>query len=138
MGKYLYWGVELVAKIHNQIMQLNNAFEINFTDKELHFLVIGLLGMGMVFAIHPLFRYLASRGKEMVITFIYVFTMIIVITFAIEIGQKVSKTGQMEFADIMYGLVGFLAMFACFCILRGLWHLLLRLVRRVKKKYSGK
>ena len=36
----------------------------------------------------------------MVIAWIYVFTLIIVITFAIEIGQKVTNTGNMEFADI--------------------------------------
>ena len=38
-----------------------------------------------------------------------------------EIGQKISNTGNMDFGDIMYGLVGFLIMFGGFCILRGLW-----------------
>ena len=134
MRDFLYMCVELVAEIHNQIMQLNNSYEVRLTDKELHFLVIGLLGMGMVFAIYPLFKYLASRGKEMSITFIYVFTVIIVITFAIEIGQKISKTGNMEFADIMYGLVGFLAMYAVFCVIRGIWHLILYLFRWLRDK----
>ena len=90
----------------------------------------------MIFVIYPLFKYLARRNKEMVITFIYVFTVIIVITFAIEIGQKVTNTGmmefatgQMEFADIMYGLVGFLVMFTVFCLVRYLWHQLLRFIR---------
>ena len=134
MRDLLYFCVEIIAKIHNAIMQLNNTYEIYLTDKELHFLVIGLLGMGMILVIHPLFKYLASQGKEMVIAFIYVFTVIIVLTFAIEIGQKVSHTGQMEFADIMYGLVGFLAMFLVFCLVRHLWHQLLRLIRWLKKQ----
>ena len=134
MRDSLYFCVEIIAKIHNAIMQLNNTYEIYLTDKELHFLVIGLLGMGMILVIHPLFKYLASQGKEMVIAFIYVFTVIIVLTFAIEIGQKVSHTGQMEFADIMYGLVGFLAMFLVFCLVRYLWHQLLRLIRWLKKQ----
>ena len=138
MRELLYFCVELVAKIHNWIMQLNNTYEVYLTDKELHFLVIGLLGIGMIFVIYPLFKYLASRNKEMVIAFIYVFTVIIVITFAIEIGQKVSGTGQMEFADIMYGLVGFLAMFLAFCLARYLWHLLLRFVRWLKERNTGK
>ena len=129
MKAFLYWCVGIIARIHGSIMHLNDAYEVNFTDKELHFLVIGLLGMGMILVIHPLFKYLASQGKEMVIAFIYVFTVIIVLTFAIEIGQKVSHTGQMEFADIMYGLVGFLAMFLVFCLVRYLWHQLLRLIR---------
>lgn len=134
MRKLLYFCVQIIAKIHNEIMQLNNSYELFLTDKELHFLVIGLLGMGMIFAIHPLFKYLASRGKIMSITFIYVFTVIIVITFAIEIGQKISNTGHMNFADIMYGLVGFLAMFVFFCLLRWLWRLLLRFISWLKSK----
>lgn len=134
MKELLYWGVGIVAELHNAIMQLNNAYEMNFTDKELHFLVIGLLGMGMIFLVYPLFKYLAKHGHEMVIAWIYVFTVIIVITFAIEIGQKITKTGNMEFADIMYGLVGFLAMFLAFSLVRWIYHLILRLIRYLKER----
>ena len=133
MRELLYWGVGIVAKIHSMIMQLNNAYEMNFTDKELHFLVIGLLGMGMIFVVYPLFKYLASRKHEMVIAWIYVFTLILVITFAIEIGQKISGTGNMEFADIMFGLVGFLAMFAVYSLLRGIYHVIRRWNEKRKK-----
>jgi len=139
MKKLLYWGVGLIAKIHDAIMQLNNAFETSFSDKELHFLVIGLLGMAMLFVIYPLFKYLAKRNKELVIAWIYVFTVIVVITFAIEIGQKITKTGNMEFADIMYGLLGFLAMFTVFAVLRMIYHGIRRLVRYwIKTRHSGK
>lgn len=134
MKELLYWGVGIIAKIHNAIMQLNNAYEMNFTDKELHFLVIGLLGMAMIFVIHPLFKYLAKHNHEMVIAWIYVFTLIIVITFAIEIGQKLSGTGNMEFADIMFGLVGFMLMFVVFLLIRAVYHLILRLIRYLKDK----
>ena len=141
MTKFLYWAVGLVAEIHNYLMQLNNANETNFTDKELHFLVIGLLGMAMIFAVYPLFKQLAKHNHEMVIAWIYVFTVIIVITFAIEIGQKITNTGNMEFADILYGIVGFLAMFIVFLVLRGIYHLILKLIRYIinrpgKGKYS--
>lgn len=130
MKELLYWGVGLVARIHDKIMQLNNAFEMNFNDKQMHFLVIGLLGMAMIFVVYPLFKWLAKRNHEMVIAWIYVFTVIIVITFAIEIGQKITGTGNMEFADIMFGLVGFLLMFVIFALIRILFHLILRLIRR--------
>ncbi len=134
MRDFLYWCVGIIAKIHGELMHLNDAFEVNFTDKEMHFLVIGLLGMAMIFVIYPLFKYLAKHNHEMVIAWIYVFTVIIVITFAIEIGQKITNTGHMEFADIMYGVVGFLAMFFVFSILRGIYHLILRLVRYIKER----
>ena len=47
----------------------------------------------------------------MTITAIYVFTLIVVITFAIEIGQKITNTGNMEFADILFGVTGFICMY---------------------------
>ena len=138
MRELLYGCVGLITKIHEKIMQLNNAYEANFTDKELHFLVIGLLGLGMIFVVYPLFKFLAKRNHEMVIAWIYVFTVLVVITFAIEIGQRITKTGNMEFADIMYGLVGFMVMFFGFCILRAIYHGILRLIRYLKEKDSRK
>ena len=70
----------------------------------------------------------------MTISWIYVFTLIIVITFAIEIGQKVTNTGNMEFADIMFGLVGFLLMYGVFAIAREIYHLILKCIIRYQKK----
>lgn len=126
----LYWGVGIVARVHGYILRLNDAYEYNFTDKELHFLVIGLIGMALVLVIYPLFKWLSRRRHEMVITWIYVFTLMIVLTFAIEIGQKVTNTGNMEFADIMFGLIGFIAMFAVFSLVRILYHLIRNVIRR--------
>lgn len=134
MRDILYKLVGLIAKIHGYILSLNDAYEYNFSDKELHFLVIGVLGLGLIFLTYPIFKWLAKNNHVMVIAWIYVFTLIVVITFAIEIGQKVTNTGQMEFADIMFGVVGFLAMFLVFSMVRGLWHLICRLVRRQRGK----
>ena len=121
MKEILLWGVGLIAKIHNYIMNLNNTYEMNLSDKDLHFIVLGLVGLGLIFVIYPLFKYLAKRDKIMTIAWIYVTTVMIVITFAIEIGQKVTNTGNMEFADIMYGLVGYMVMFFIFLVLRWLF-----------------
>lgn len=132
MTKLLYWFVEQIARIHNYILRLNDAYEYNFSDKQLHFLVIGLLGMAMIFLVYPLFKWLAKEHHELVIAWIYVFTLILVITFAIEIGQKVTNTGSMEFGDIVFGVMGFVAMFAIFALLRSLFHALQRLIRRKK------
>ncbi len=129
MRTLLYFIVELIAKVHSKLLSLNDAFEYDFTDKELHFLVIGALGMIMIFVVYPVFKWLARNNHVMVISWIYVFTLIIVITFAIEIGQKVSNTGAMEFADIMFGLVGFLVMFAIFSFGREVYHLVQRGLR---------
>ena len=132
MKELLYLCVELISKAHSHIMHLNDAFEANFTDKELHFLVIGLLGMAMIFVVFPVFSYLAKKGHMLTISWIYVFTVIVVITFAIEIGQKVTGSGSMEFADIMYGLVGFLSMYAIFCLIRFIIRGIIQLIKNAR------
>lgn len=130
MKELLYGIVEWIAKIHSYILHLNDAYEYNFTDKELHFLVIGVLGMLFIFAVYPLFSWLAKHDHVMVIAWIYVFTLIIVITFAIEIGQKVTNTGNMEFADIMMGVFGFIVMFLMFAVIRGIVRLIGRMIQK--------
>ena len=126
MTRLLYFIIELISRVHNKLLSLNDAYEYNFTDKELHFLIIGIISMIMIFAVYPVFKWLAKHDHIMTITWIYVFTLIIVLTFAIEIGQKVSNTGAMEFADIMFGVVGFLLMYFVFALCRELVHGIIR------------
>ena len=134
MKETLYSLMDIVAQIHNKILSLNDAYEYNFSDKQLHFLVIGLVGMLMLFVVHPIFLHLAKKKHVMVISWIYVFTLIIVLTFAIEIGQRLSHSGNMEFADIVFGVVGFLTMFAVFALFRGICMLIAGAIRKGKDK----
>ena len=124
LKEILYEIVEQIAGIHRYLMKLNDAFEYNFSDKELHFIVIGILGMCCIFIVYPMFKWLAKHNHTMVIAWIYVFTLILVLTFAIEIGQKVTGTGVMEFADIVFGVVGFLVMFFVYSVIRGIYHVI--------------
>lgn len=131
MKELIYGIVELIARIHGYLLRLNDAYEYNFSDKELHFLVIGILGMMFIFVVYPVFKWLAKHDHVMVIAWIYVFTLIIVITFAIEIGQKVTNTGNMEFADIVFGVVGFIVMFFIFAVIREIYKGIVSLIRDV-------
>lgn len=132
MKQLLYSIIDLIAKIHGYILRLNDSYEYDFSDKELHFLVIGVLGMAFIFVVYPIFKWLARKDHVMVIAWIYVFTLIIVITFAIEIGQKVTNTGNMEFADIMTGVLGFVFMFFIFAGIREIYKAIRRAVRNRK------
>ena len=138
MKEFLYMIVGWIAKIHSYLMRFNDSYEYNFSDKELHFIVIGLLGMAFVFIVYPVFKWLAKHNHVMVIAWIYVFTLILVVTFAIEIGQKVTNTGAMEFADIVFGVVGFIVMFFIFSIIREINHLICRLIKYLRDKNGGK
>ena len=130
MKAALYRIVGLIALLHDQILHINDRFSGILTDKDLHFLVIGAFGMLLFFLIHPLFLSLIRRGHEIVVSWFYVLTLIVVITFSIEIGQHVTHTGTLEFADIAFGVVGFLAFFAVFALFRLIVRALAGLVRR--------
>ena len=86
--------------------------------------------MLLFFFIHPIFKLLIRQRHEIVISWFYVFTVILVITFAIEIGQHITHTGTLEFYDIAFGIVGFLFLFGIFALFRGIVLLVVSLVKR--------
>ena len=138
LKELLYQGVDWIAGIHDQISKWNDKFETTLSDKQLHFLVIGVLGILLICLLHPLFRHLAKTNHVMVITWFYVFTLILVITFAIEIGQRIYKKGDMEFVDIVSGVGGFVAMFAVFALIRSVIIHISRAIRRRKAASAEK
>ena len=124
--KLMYWIVSQIAKIHDKLGVLNKSMKIPLNDKQLHFVIIGIIGLLMIFIVYPIFKKLAEKNHTMVIAWIYVFTLMIVLTFAIEIGQGYTHTGAVEMADVVYGLAGFLAMFAVFSVIRMIYHVIRR------------
>ena len=102
--------IDIIYKTHTYFLSMNDSFEAQLSDKQLHFLIIGLLGIGMLLVIYPLFKWMAKKNLTVLISWFYVFTVLVVITFAIEIGQWYSHTGVMVFNDILAGLVGYFAM----------------------------
>ena len=120
MNTFLYSILDFINDTHTYILSWNDAYEANFTDKELHFLVIGAIGMLMIFIVQPLFQLLAKTGHVLAISWIYVFTLILLLTFAIEIEQKITGSGVMDFDDIVFGVWGFMLMFLVYAIIRGI------------------
>ena len=127
MVELLYFGVREIARIHEKLLQINDSSELFFTDKQLHFIVMGLFGMGLLLVIYPLFTAL-SRRHVLVIAWIYVITVLVVFSFAIEIGQGFTGTGNMDLEDVISGLAGFMLLFLLFAAVRGLILFLWRLV----------
>ena len=128
----LYEGTMVVAQIHESLMHLNDNFELYFGDKDMHFIVMAVLGMILFFMVHFVFKRLA-KWSFTAISFIYVFTVMTVLGLAIEIGQKITGTGDMDFRDVVAGLYGVLAFFAVYTVYR-LIVLLVRHLMRGRKK----
>ena len=113
MSRLIYLFITLIAKLHAKFLAINDGTGLALSDKQLHFLIIGVFGFGMIFVVQPVFKWLSKHGMNLLVSFIYVFTVIVVISFAIEIGQAWSGTGDMDFYDIASGILGF---FVFFCI----------------------
>ena len=128
----LYERPMSVAQIHESLMHLNDDFELYFGDKDMHFIVMAVLGMILFFMVHFVFKRLA-KWSITAISFIYVFTVMTVLGLAIEIGQKITGTGDMDFRDVVAGLYGVLAFFAVYTVYR-LIVLLVRHLMRGRKK----
>ena len=126
MTGLLYYLVEKMAIIHDAIMTWNDSCENILSDKELHFIVIGIIGMALLLVIYPLFKAL-SKHHVLIIAWIYVFTVMVVVTFAIEIGQGI--THNMEMEDIVSGLAGFMFLFIIFAVLRAIVLGIVHLIR---------
>ena len=120
MKQFLYGILDIISGAHEYFLSLNDAYETNFTDKDLHFIIIGAIGMILVLIVHPIFTILAKTNHVLTITWIYVFTLILLLTFAIEIGQGFSHSGTMDFVDIVFGIWGFMLMFLVFALIRGI------------------
>lgn len=127
MERLLYYFVRGIARIHDAILRMNDSGQLFLTDKQLHFVVMGAAGMALLLIVYPIF-ILLSKNHVLIIAWIYVFTVLVMLSFAIEIGQGLSGTGNMEMRDVISGLAGFMLLFFVFAILRGIYLLLRRLI----------
>lgn len=130
LKEWLYELIVFMAKVHDGLMDYNLTLSSPFTDKEMHFIIIGGFGLLFFLLILPLFICLTRKNRAGLMAWLLTFMTVLVITFAIEIGQKITGTGGMELADIVYGVVGFLAV----SIGIGLVYLLYLLVRWLLQK----
>ena len=50
-----------ISRIHDKLLQINDTSALFLTDKQLHFAVMGLVGMGLLLVIYPLFLLLSKK-----------------------------------------------------------------------------
>ena len=125
--------IKIINKFHGKFLALNDQYGLNFSDKQLHFIIIGLFGFAMCLVIQPIFEWLSKKGLTILITFIYAFSAVIVVTFAIEIGQGWAGTGDMDFKDIVSGLAGFFIFFLIYLAVYGIYALLKKELKKALK-----
>jgi len=123
----------ITNNVHDLIIKICKVARFNLTDKQLHFIVIAVIGMIIYLITNQIFKALAKYSIA-ILSFIYTFTVLLVIVFAIEIEQKITKRGNMEFNDILAGIWGFIVVFGFYLLIVGIVYLIKKAVREYKKK----
>jgi hypothetical protein len=127
---------EAVNQLHDILIKVsNNYLGWSLTDKDLHFWIMGFIGIGAFFIVFLMTKWLSKLpfGITM-ISFFYTLTFMFVLVFAIEIQQAITNRGNMEFADAVIGLWGFLVLFVVYAALG----LLILGGKLLYKRYSNK
>lgn len=138
MKEFIFLLVEIVNGIHDLILRLTSEFGWNLTDKDLHLWIFGILGITIFAFVHFVFKVLAQYSIT-AISFIYTFTVMLVIVFAVEIQQKVTGRGQMDFDDAVISIWGFLLFFFAYLLVKGMSLIISRNTNKNKKMTrSGK
>lgn len=123
----------LVNYLHDLLLAISKALGLGLSDKDLHFWVIGALGLFIFIFSDYIFRFLAKWSIS-AISFLFTLTFVTVFVFAVEIEQAITGRGNMEFADITMGLYGFLIFTAIYLIIKALLRFLQRKTKKPKKK----
>lgn len=132
MKQIILFLASLVNDIHDLITQ---RFGVQLSDKDLHFWVIGLIGMGLFLVVYLVFKWIETfKFKTTILAFIYTYTLMVVLVFAIEIQQAITNRGNMEFADAAMGLWGFLVFFFFYAVVVGILYGMIRAVKKTRKK----
>jgi len=121
---------DVVNVWHDVILKFTQMMGGNLTDKDLHFWVIGILGIiGLIF-VDILFHAIA-KWSITAISFLFTFAMVLVFVFAVEIQQKITGSGNMEFADALVSVLGFL-------LFSGIYFVFIGIIRAIKKYTANK
>ncbi len=124
-------SASIINNIHDFIVYILSATGIDLTDKGLHFWTIGVIGIVLFLVADNIFKRLAKWSVS-AISFIFTFLFLTVLVFGLEIEQKITGRGNMEFSDIVSGLWGFIALFMVYLIVIAATYLIKRLCKGKK------
>ncbi|MBX9958240.1 hypothetical protein H7T43_25705 [Peribacillus simplex] len=125
---------EIVNNLHDFILFfVSDTLNSNATDKDLHFWIMGIIGI-IIFLFVLFLSNLISRKRFgiTILSFLYTFTVMVVLVFAIEIQQALTSRGNMEFQDAAVGLWGFIVFFMVFAVLSSLFLLVKNFFKQSK------
>lgn len=137
MKEFIKLIADMMNEFHDMFIFFVTVLGVEMTDKQMHFWIIGIFGLIFFFLTHLLFQKIAKFNIA-ILSFIYTFTVLIVLVFAIEIQQKITNRGNMEFEDVVQGLWGFLVLFTIYVFIHLLYMGIKKFLNFNKKKSNNK
>ena len=126
----------VINGLHDWISTAVKLLKFDVNDKELRFWVIGVTGIVIFLLADAFFKRIARWGIS-VVSFVYTLTVLVVIVFGLEIQQKITGRGVMEFKDVVYGLWGFIAIFSVYLFIRLVIYLFSKLIsKKSQRRYE--
>lgn len=111
LEKILTDSVHFINRMHTLLLDLNDHFGLALSDKQMHFYVFGFLSITLYFLVRVLFKALNKISISLV-AFLFTFMVLVGVSLAIEIEQRVTNSGIMDFEDLVSGVYGFMVFFA--------------------------
>ncbi|MGE7186627.1 hypothetical protein ACQKKK_22510 [Peribacillus sp. NPDC006672] len=136
MKEFIQILAEIVNNLHDFILFfVSDTLNSNATDKDLHFWIMGIIGI-IIFLFVLFLSNLISRMRFgiTILSFLYTFTVMVVLVFAIEIQQALTSRGNMEFQDAAVGLWGFIVFFMVFAAVSSIFLLVKNFFKQSEKR----
>lgn len=127
----------IINFLHDFIVRMMRQSGTTITDKELHFWVIGLIGMIIFFSSYAAFKYLQRWGIGSV-SFVFTGIIVTILAVGIEVEQYITGRGSMEAFDVLAGVAGFLALFLVYCLILLIGRLLQALGRKISQRKKNR
>ena len=131
MKQLINFVATIMNWFHKGIVGFAKGMGLSLTDKALHFIVIGAIGM-MAFACVYVVLKLLRKNNINLIASVCSFAMVVALAVAIEVLQGATGSGCMEFADIAYGLYGFASALTVYYLIKVSLVMTSRMVAYVK------
>ncbi|MEY2191106.1 hypothetical protein AB7942_00050 [Neobacillus sp. BF23-41] len=140
MKEIILMLTDLLNNVHDFIQfYASNYLNLGLNDKDLHFWIMGIIGIIVFLIVLILSKIISNMPFGItILSFLYTFTFMVVLVFAIEIQQAITNRGNMEFQDAIVGLWGYVVFFLGFVIISAVILTAKMFLNRVLKNGSSK
>ncbi len=117
MLEVLRSAVSIINRLHDVLLLVVRKLGLQLSDKQLHFWILGVIGIALFVAVDVAFRWV-SKWSISALSFVYTLTVLVVIALSMEVQQRITRRGTLDFNDIVAGIWGFIVLLGLYILVR--------------------